>query len=161
MRVPSMALVLLVKVQPWITYRSCSEAQAEAGIITEGERYNKVIDIWTRVTDDVANELFKEMKKFEEEVYSKARKTNFVEKSYKANFDIADENFHYNVCLLDGEKYAGKVDILVGGSPCQAFSIMGYKRGLEDARGTLFYEYARLVKEIQPKTFIYENVQGL
>ena len=69
-----------------------------------------------------------EMKKLEEEVYAKARKTNFVEKSYKANFDIADENFHYNVCILDGEKYAGKVDILVGGSPCQAFSIMGYKR---------------------------------
>lgn len=102
-----------------------------------------------------------EMKKLEEEVYAKARKTNFVEKSYKANFDIADENFHYNVCILDGEKYAGKVDILVGGSPCQAFSIMGYQRGLEDARGTLFYEYARLVKEIQPKVFIYENVQGL
>ena len=38
------------------------QAQAEAGIITEGERFNKVIDIWTRVTDDVANELFKEMK---------------------------------------------------------------------------------------------------
>ena len=64
-------------------------------------------------------------------------------------------------CILDGEKYAGKIDILVGGSPCQAFSIMGYQRGLEDARGTLFYEYARLVKEIQPKAFIYENVQGL
>ena len=47
------------------------QAQAEAGIITEGERYNKVIDIWTRVTDDVANELFKEMKKFEDEKYDR------------------------------------------------------------------------------------------
>ncbi|MGB2578253.1 DNA-directed RNA polymerase subunit beta' [Elusimicrobium simillimum] len=46
------------------------QAQAEAGIITEGERYNKVIDIWTRVTDDVAVEQFKEMKKFEEAAYS-------------------------------------------------------------------------------------------
>ncbi len=45
------------------------QAQAEAGIITEGERYNKVIDTWTRVTDDVAVELFKEMKKFEEADY--------------------------------------------------------------------------------------------
>ena len=45
------------------------QAQAEAGIITEGERYNKVIDIWTRVTDDVGTELFKEMKKFEEGKY--------------------------------------------------------------------------------------------
>jgi DNA (cytosine-5)-methyltransferase 1 len=39
--------------------------------------------------------------------------------------------------------------------------MMGYQRGLEDARGTLFYEFARLVREIQPKVFIYENVQGL
>ena len=45
------------------------QAQAEAGIITEGERYNKVIDIWTRVTDDVGSELFKEMKKFEDGKY--------------------------------------------------------------------------------------------
>lgn len=102
-----------------------------------------------------------DMKKLEMDLYSKAKKTNYVEKSYKANFDIKDENFHYNVCILDGEKYKGQVDILVGGSPCQAFSIMGYQRGLEDARGTLFYEYARLVKEINPKVFIYENVQGL
>ena len=45
------------------------QAQAEAGIITEGERYNKVIDIWTRVTDDVGAELFKEMKGFEDKTY--------------------------------------------------------------------------------------------
>jgi DNA (cytosine-5)-methyltransferase 1 len=44
---------------------------------------------------------------------------------------------------------------------CQAFSSVGKRRGFEDTRGTLFYEYARLVKEIQPKVFIYENVKGL
>ncbi|MBE6114488.1 MAG: DNA (cytosine-5-)-methyltransferase [Erysipelotrichaceae bacterium] len=102
-----------------------------------------------------------EMKAYEKELYKAVRKTNYVEQSYKANYDIADENYHYNVCLLDGNKYKGKVDILVGGSPCQSFSMMGYQKGLEDARGTLFYEYARLVKEIEPKVFIYENVQGL
>jgi len=50
------------------------QAQAEAGIITEGERYNKVIDIWTRVTDDVASELFSEMKKFAESKYDPKNK---------------------------------------------------------------------------------------
>jgi len=50
------------------------QAQAEAGIITEGERYNKVIDIWTRVTDDVAAELFSEMKKFAESKYDPKNK---------------------------------------------------------------------------------------
>jgi len=51
--------------------------------------------------------------------------------------------------------------MIVGGSPCQPFSIIGRRAGLEDARGTLFYEYARLIKEIQPKVFIFENVVGL
>src|SRR5699024_8056028 len=52
-------------------------------------------------------------------------------------------------------------DLFVGGSPCQSFSVMGKQGGLEEARGTLFYEYARLVNEIQPKVFIYENVTGM
>ncbi len=115
--------------------------------------------------EDVLNQIrkvktIKEMKEIEQSLYSSSKKTNFVEQSYKANFDIDDNNYHYNVCLLDGTKYKN-IDVLVGGSPCQAFSIMGYQKGLEDARGTLFYEYARLVEEIQPKVFIYENVQGL
>ena len=53
------------------------------------------------------------------------------------------------------------MDIFIGGSPCQSFSTYGNKKGLEDVRGTLFYDYARLVKEIQPKAFIFENVTGL
>lgn len=59
------------------------------------------------------------------------------------------------------EKYQDKIDILVGGSPCQSFSMVGKRKGLEDTRGTLFYEFARIVKESQPKVFIYENVKGL
>lgn len=51
--------------------------------------------------------------------------------------------------------------MFVGGSPCQSFSLVGKQRGLEDTRGTLFYEYARLVKEIHPKIFIYENVKAI
>ena len=46
-------------------------------------------------------------------------------------------------------------------SPCQSFSTYGHRKGLEDTRGTLFYDYARLVKEMQPKAFIFENVTGL
>lgn len=102
-----------------------------------------------------------EQKNFEEELFSKVKKTNFVKKTYFENYDIAEKDFHYDVRFLDGTKYKGKVDLFVGGSPCQAFSIMGYQKGFEDTRGTLFYEYARLVKEIQPKVFIFENVQGL
>ena len=53
------------------------------------------------------------------------------------------------------------MDLFVGGSPCQSFSTYGRRKGLEDTRGTLFYDYARLVMEIQPKAFIFENVTGL
>ena len=55
----------------------------------------------------------------------------------------------------------GQVDLLSGGFPCQAFSYAGKKGGLEDSRGTLFFELARAVREIQPKVFLCENVKGL
>lgn len=59
------------------------------------------------------------------------------------------------------EKYKGQVDVVTGGFPCQAFSYAGKKLGLEDARGTLFYEFARAVQETQPAICIGENVRGL
>ena len=55
----------------------------------------------------------------------------------------------------------GKVDVVTGGFPCQAFSYAGKKLGLNDARGTLFYEYARVVQETNPAICIGENVRGL
>ena len=54
-----------------------------------------------------------------------------------------------------------KVDIVTGGFPCQAFSYAGKKMGLNDARGTLFYEFARVVQETMPAICIGENVRGL
>jgi DNA (cytosine-5)-methyltransferase 1 len=55
----------------------------------------------------------------------------------------------------------GEVDIVTGGFPCQAFSYAGKKLGLNDARGTLFYEFARVVQETMPAICIGENVRGL
>lgn len=52
-------------------------------------------------------------------------------------------------------------DIVEGGFPCQAFSYAGKKMGFEDARGTMFYEFARCVKEVKPKIAVGENVRGL
>jgi len=62
---------------------------------------------------------------------------------------------------LDLTLYNGKVDIVTGGFPCQAFSYAGKKLGLQDARGTLFYEFARIVNEVRPLICIGENVRGL
>lgn len=52
-------------------------------------------------------------------------------------------------------------DLLVGGFPCQAFSIAGKRRGFEDTRGTLFFELARILRAKQPRLFVFENVKGL
>lgn len=54
----------------------------------------------------------------------------------------------------------GQLDVLVGGPPCQAYSTVG-KRLLNDPRGKLFQDYYRILQELKPKTFIYENVSGL
>lgn len=102
-----------------------------------------------------------ERKAFIDELYAGTNKENYVEQSYMANYNLDKDNFYQDIRFLDGKDYSNKIDLFVGGSPCQSFSISGYRRGLEDTRGTLFYEYARLVKEIQPKVFIYENVPGM
>lgn len=81
--------------------------------------------------------------------------------SYMANYNLAEENWHNDVHEFDATPFKGKIDILVGGAPCQAFSMVGKRRGFEDTRGTLFREFARIVKECEPKVFIFENVKGL
>lgn len=86
---------------------------------------------------------------------------NKVKQSYMANYEIDENDFHWNVAFLDGKQYKDQVDLFVGGSPCQSFSLVGKQRGLEDTRGTLFYEFARLIDEIKPKVFIYENVRAV
>lgn len=75
----------------------------------------------------------------------------------RPNWNVACEDIH----KTDFTEFAGKVDIVTGGFPCQAFSYAGKKLGMEDVRGTLFFEFARCVKDVQPKIFMAENVRGL
>ncbi len=100
-------------------------------------------------------------KEYVDSLYAGLESRNKVRQSYMANYDLPDEHFHWNVAFLDGHQYTGEVDLFVGGSPCQSFSFVGKQRGLDDTRGTLFYEYARLIDEIKPKVFIYENVRAV
>lgn len=106
-----------------------------------------------------------EKKEYVDNLYKKSsRQTNFVKQTYMANYGehINANDFHLDIRFLDGTDYADKqIDLLVGGSPCQAFSEVGAQHGLNDTRGTLFYEFARIVQETQPRVFIYENVRGL
>lgn len=66
-----------------------------------------------------------------------------------------------SVADLDLKEFAGDIDVMAGGFPCQAFSYAGMKRGFEDARGTLFYEFARLIDQVKPRVVLGENVRGL
>lgn len=104
---------------------------------------------------------YSDINKYVSDIYSNTKKPKYVKQSYFANYDIDEERWYPDIRFLDGKKYKNNIDIFIGGSPCQSFSIIGKRGGLEDARGTLFYEYARLVKEMQPKVFVYENVPGM
>lgn len=85
-----------------------------------------------------------------------------VKRSYFANHPIASEkNWHDDVTTFSAKKFRYKIDLLVGGSPCQSFSLVGKRAGLDDTRGTLFYDFARVVDECRPRVFIFENVRGL
>ena len=84
--------------------------------------------------------------------------------SYKAIYNTENEQEWHDVTRItddDFRYFKGKADIIVGGFPCQAFSIAGKRKGFEDTRGTLFFEIARAIKEIQPSYVLLENVKGL
>ena len=106
-------------------------------------------------------EVYEKKKEYVDSLYESKKNKNQVKKSYMANYKISEEDFHWNISFLDGNQYRDSVDLFVGGSPCQSFSLVGKQRGLEDTRGTLFYEYARLINECRPKVFIYENVKAI
>lgn len=82
----------------------------------------------------------------------------------RSNWHVINDDIA-NISKLDLEDYfslkKGELDLLSGGAPCQSFSYAGNRLGLEDARGTLFYHYAKFLKKLQPKMFIFENVKGL
>jgi len=75
----------------------------------------------------------------------------------RPNWNVAEGS----ITELCFKKYHNKVDLLTGGFPCQAFSYAGKKLGFEDTRGTMFFEFARCLKETNAKVFMAENVRGL
>lgn len=77
-------------------------------------------------------------------------------KATQANFP--DVVHHGDVTKENFTKYKGKIDLLIGGSPCQGFSSSGKQLNFSDPRSKLFFEYVRALKEIQPKYFLLENV---
>ena len=88
----------------------------------------------------------------------------FAKQSYQAMYDTKNEIDLGDITKISEEylsHFKQENDIVVGGSPCQSFSLAGSRKGFEDTRGTLFFEYAKVVKETQPKYFLFENVKGM
>ena len=87
----------------------------------------------------------------------------FARASYKAIHNTEGEIELHDITEVSDEsiRRIGRVDIICGGFPCQAFSIAGNRRGFEDTRGTLFFEIARFASILRPKYLLLENVKGL
>lgn len=77
-------------------------------------------------------------------------------KATETNFP--DVIHHGDVTKEDFAKYQGKIDLIIGRSPCQGFSSSGKQLNFNDPRSKLFFEYIRAIKECQPKYFLLENV---
>lgn len=85
----------------------------------------------------------------------------FARRSYEANAgNHQGVPFYEDVRALDATRYRGQIGILVGGSPCQDFSIAGERAGTQGDRGNLIWQYYRIVKECRPEVFVFENVKG-
>ena len=88
----------------------------------------------------------------------------FARQVYKANFNTEGEVEWHDITKVTDEQIGelrGKVDLITGGFPCQAFSVAGKRRGFNDTRGTLFFEIARVARILKPRYLLLENVKGL
>lgn len=101
-------------------------------------------------------------------------KTLFASDLHEENCETLKKNFPAAAVLarsiteLSGREIlrklnrkTGDIDLVAGGPPCQAFSILGNRKSLEDPRGALVFEFARIIKELKPRAFVFENVKGL
>lgn len=139
-------------------YRITQEEKEQLAKLTKKE--HKIIDDYAKKIAGLPT--IEEKRKFVDSLYEKySRGTNYVKQTYLANYEIDENNFHLDVHFLDGRDYTNKVDLMVGGSPCQSFSSNGKRGGFADTRGTLFHDYARIISEVRPKAFIFENVKGM
>lgn len=87
----------------------------------------------------------------------------FARESYKAIHDTKGEIELHDITAVsdDTVRGIGRVDVICGGFPCQAFSVAGKRQGFEDTRGTLFFEIARFASILRPRLLFLENVKGL
>ena len=113
---------------------------------------NRIIEI--KGSSSTGPSSFSPSERFDELVFVKLNKQN------EANFPIKVDQ--RDICDVKASEVPN-IDIILGGFPCQAFSIAGYRKGFEDekGRGTLFFEILRIIKAKKPKAILLENVKNL
>lgn len=84
----------------------------------------------------------------------------FAQKAYRTLYDTGDEQFYENIRNINAGELAD-FDLLIGGFPCQPFSVCGARKGFADERGDLFFELARILESKRPRYFLFENVPGI
>lgn len=140
------------------SYRKTDKDKLRLQVLTRKEQ--EVVEKTAKYVSTLPS--IKEKNEFVRNLYKEHSKGhNFVEDTYLANYKINPRDFHLDIRFLDGRDYANQIDLMVGGSPCQSFSSNGKRGGFMDTRGTLFHDYARIIAEVRPKCFIFENVRGM
>jgi DNA (cytosine-5)-methyltransferase 1 len=97
-------------------------------------------------------------KGFQSECVFTSEIKSYAAKIYQHNFN--NDQIHGDITRINA-KDIPDFNFLLGGFPCQAFSVAGNRKGFEDTRGTLFFDVARIIKEKKPEGFLLENVEGL
>ncbi len=95
---------------------------------------------------------------------NKNKLKNDVDHPFLSNATIVQRNikeYSTEQILADAGLKKEEVDLIYGGPPCQSFSVFGQRKGMDDPRGTLLWDYLRVIRDIQPTCFVFENVAGL
>ena len=98
---------------------------------------------------------------FEHEIVFACEWDKYARKSYLAFHGEPTSNFYEDVSDMKGHEYLDTIDLMVWGSPCQDLSLAGKRKGFDGEKSSLFREGARVMSEVMPKAFIFENVKGL
>lgn len=157
-----------VELAQMLIHANNTDAEDNAPIVVSYEKEgrkspvkHKLILTQEQIIALTPNMTMRQREEYVNALYNGMGEHNYVKDAYMANYNIAEDKWHEDIRFFDAHEFEGNLDIIVGGSPCQSFSNYGKKLGLEDVRGTLFYDYARVISESKPKIFIYENVENV
>ena len=157
-----------VELTQMLIHANNADAEDNAPIVVSYEKEgrkspvkHKLILTQEQIIALTPNMTMRQREEYVNALYNDMGEHNYVKDAYMANYNIAEDKWHEDIRFFDAHEFEGDLDIMVGGSPCQSFSNYGKKLGLEDVRGTLFYDYARVISESKPKIFIYENVENV